>query len=144
MISNNLKVQNLINRDFSDEESSVFENFNQRLLGTKWNVKKDVISTNDFSLNKDANTKRSILRMRSIASEYDIFNINGPMLNRARLFMHSLQCTKNLAWDDVLEEEKIREWRNIVKQYNSSHPIELEKSFGGCMYRLKRYVWCSY
>ena len=56
---------------------------------TKWNINKDVISTNDFSLNKDAKTKRSILR--SIASEYDIFKINGPLLNRARLFMHSVQ-----------------------------------------------------
>ena len=44
--------------------------------------------------------------------------------------MHSLQYTKKLAWNDVLEEEKIMEWRNIVEQYNSSHPIELDRSFG--------------
>ena len=91
LISNNLKVQNLINRDFSNEEFSVFENFNQKLLGTKWNINKYVISTNDFFLNKNANTKRSILR--SIASEYDIFNINGPLLNRAILscILYSVQ-----------------------------------------------------
>ncbi|XP_066981068.1 uncharacterized protein [Macrobrachium rosenbergii] len=54
-----------------------------KLLGMIWNRRSDTISTRKLCLDEKATTKREILQ--SIASNYDVFNINGPLLNRARL-----------------------------------------------------------
>ena len=59
-----------------------------------WDTKKDVIYAPKYKLNADACTKRQILS--SIASNFDIFNISGPILNRSRIFMHDLQCKREL------------------------------------------------
>ena len=54
-----------------------------------------MIFTKPITLNPEADTKRTILK--SIASQFDIYNYNMPVLNRSRLFMHSLQCDKTLS-----------------------------------------------
>ncbi|XP_066950858.1 uncharacterized protein [Macrobrachium rosenbergii] len=84
-----------------------------KLLGLKWNRELDTLSTFPIVLETSASTKRSILR--SIASNFDLYNINGPVFNRARLFMHGLQCDKSLGWDDILPAEKLKEWKCICK-----------------------------
>ena len=63
-------------------------NEENKLLGLRWNTKKDLIYTNSISLNAAATTKREILS--SIASQFDPFGYNTPILMRARLFLHSL------------------------------------------------------
>ena len=79
-------------------------------------------------LDFDAQTKRTILS--SIASNFDLFGFNLPILNRARLFMHKLQCTKSINWDSVLEDKLLHEWKLIVRQVNSSQPLEISRSVG--------------
>ena len=89
-----------------------------------WNFcEKDKISTNQISLNLNDFSKRQILQ--SLASQYDLYNLNGPLLNR--LFVHKLQCEKNLGWDEKLCSETLIEWHNIVRQANSSPPIEVSR-----------------
>ena len=61
-------------------------------------------------------TKRLVLK--SIAEIFDIFNYAGPLLNRARIFMHSLQLREDLAWDTTLPAEMCNEWGNVCKQFN--------------------------
>ena len=100
-----------------------------KLLGIKWNKSTDIIYTKPIDLNTDACSKRQILS--TIASQFDLFQFNGPLLNRARLMLHDLQCDKELGWDETLSDDLLKEWKNIVKQANSSMPIQINRSFGG-------------
>ena len=82
-----------------------------KLLGLLWDRVADTISVRKLELDQNAKTKRSILS--SIASNFDVFSFCGPLLNRARLFMHGLQCAKEVGWDECLQHDQIREWVNI-------------------------------
>ena len=99
-----------------------------KLFGLMWDRRRDVIFTRPITLDSEADTKRAILK--SIASQFDIYNCNMPVLNRSRLFMHSLQCDKTLGWDDVLTPDLKREWRNICRQVNLTPKIEVDRFIG--------------
>lgn len=99
-----------------------------KLFGMKWNRLHDTLTTPPIRLNSAANSKRTMLS--SIAENFDVFQINGPLLNRARLFIHKLQCDKNLSWDTVLNSELLNEWKNISKQVNSSKSITIDRFIG--------------
>ena len=101
----------------------------KKLLGINWDQVNDTIFTDKLSLDLNANTKRKILS--SFASNFDIFSFNGPLLNRARLFLHSLQCDQNLDWDQSLSDELLNEWRKVAKQVNQSPPIVIPRNVGG-------------
>ena len=116
----------LVNAKFNVDEPEL--KVSTKLLGMIWNCERDTISTNPITLNLKACTKRQVLQ--SIASQYDIYNLNGPLLNRARLHIHKLQCEKDLGWDDKLCPETLNEWQNIVRQANSSPPIEVSRFVG--------------
>ncbi|XP_068207533.1 uncharacterized protein [Palaemon carinicauda] len=75
-----------------------------------------------------AGTQRSILS--TLNSIYDIFNIYGPILNRARLFLKKLQEDKTITWDSLLLETLKREWTLIGKQVNSTPKIVIPRSLG--------------
>ena len=106
------------------------------LFGIKWDTKKDELSPNKKYLDITANTKRKVLR--TIAQNFDPYNIDGPILNRARLFMHGLQCQKHVGWDDILSLDQLQEWRNICNQVNAANPISISRYFGSrtAKYRL--------
>jgi len=99
-----------------------------KLLGMLWNKSRDTLSTPPMRLREDSSTKREILS--SIAQNYDIFNICGPLLNRARIFMHKLQEQPEISWDTRLNSDLLREWKNISSQVNSSPEIEIERCVG--------------
>ena len=99
-----------------------------KLLGLSWNRKKDCLSTRSIHLDTKANTKRTILK--TIAAHFDVFGFTGPILNRARLFLHTLQCDKSLGWDTKLSEESIKEWKNISSQVNSSPNVQVKRFVG--------------
>src|SRR5215469_6149033 len=84
-----------------------------------------MLATKKIHLHVMANTKRLILQF--VAKNFDIFNFNLPLLNRARLFLHGLQTQKELGWDVKLSSEQIREWQNICKQVNSLPNIEVPR-----------------
>ena len=113
------------------------------LFGLKWNTAEDTISIQKVPLDEKANTKRKVLM--SIASVYDPHNYEGPILNRARLFLHALQSDKKLGWDKPLESSLQNEWNNIVKQFNSSPPISIPRFIGSRdgKYRLIAYTDAS-
>ena len=99
-----------------------------KLLGLVWNREHDTLSTRKLSLDKTAFTKRTILS--SLASNFDVYLFNGPLLNRARLFMHRLQCMKDLDWDDRLSSDLMKEWSCICRQINNSPEIEIKRCIG--------------
>ena len=99
-----------------------------KLFGMLWNRKDDTIGPNQINLNSTANTKRSILS--SLNAVYDIFNYYGPIMNRAKLFFHKLQCDKGLDWDTVLSSELVNEWKRICCEANKTPIISHQRFFG--------------
>ena len=134
-ITNDVELQVEIDAKF-DIETPI----ESKMLGIMWNRVDDTLSVSKLYLDAEANTKRSVLRC--IASNYDLFNFCGPLLNRARLFLHELQCDSQLGWDDILHNSKLKEWRNIAKQLNSAERIKLNRFVGhrGDTYRLIAYT----
>lgn len=122
-ITNDQNLQRDI--DIKREENTPEE---VKLLGLIWNRELDTLSTRPFALDTAANTKRLILK--SIASHFDIYGFTGPILNRARLFLHALQCDKNVSWDKKLSEDLSREWKNISKQVNATPEIKVKRFIG--------------
>ena len=121
--TNNEVLQRQVDRDQESETPSEV-----KLLGSIWDRVNDTLATKPICLNESANTKRSVLQ--TIASQYDIYNFNGPILNRSRLYMHKLQCNRELGWDDKLSPSLQNEWKNIVKQANSSPVIKIPRKVG--------------
>lgn len=126
-------VQQLVTNDSTlqtkiDEKQGSITPDCVKLLGLQWDRNTDELFTQPINLDKNANSKRLILK--TIASQYDIFNIQGPCLNRARLFLHSLQCDKTLEWDTVLSDKLLKEWNLIVRQANRSDPIKIDRHIG--------------
>ena len=98
---------------------------NVKLFGLKWDRINDTLSTQKLMLDISANTKRLVLK--TIAMNFDPYNFNGPVLNRARLFMHRLEIDKSLGWDTELSADQIREWHNIAKQVNLTPEISVPR-----------------
>lgn len=99
------------------------------LLGILWNRVSDELSTKPINLDVTANTKRTILS--TIAAQFDLYNFNCPLLNRSRLFLHDLQCNKELTWDEKLPQITVRQWQNIAKQANSAPVLTVKRCVGG-------------
>lgn len=110
--TNSLNLQSRIDTDLSVDEITPPT---VKLLSTMWDRVSDELYTRPISLNIAANTKRLILQ--SIASQYDVHNFNGPLLNRGRLFLHKLQCDRDLSWDQKLSTDAIKTWKNIARKF---------------------------
>ena len=122
-ITNSKHLQDIIDDDFVSDTPVI-----NKVLGVEWNRTHDTLNPPKYSLNIDAQTKRQVLQ--SIASNYDTNNLNAPMLNRARLFLHQLQCRPDLTWDSKISKDQQREWRNISRQVNASQPIAIDRCIG--------------
>ena len=101
---------------------------NNKLFGLTWDRSSDEIFTKPICLDSNANTKRSILK--TIASQFDIFGFNMPLFNRCRLFMHNLQCQRNLGWDQVLSSDLQKQWKIICNQINKAPPLKISRYIG--------------
>ena len=123
-VTNEPNLQKLLNEsdDSAKMDSCV------KLLGMQWNTKCDLLGIPSVTLDKTANTKRTVLQ--SIASNFDLMGLSLPILNRARLFMQKLQCQKALGWDEELSVEQRRVWVNIANQVNNTPAIAVERFVG--------------
>ena len=99
-----------------------------KLFGHFWNREDDTIFSKKLYLDDQADTKRKILS--SLASNYDIFNLNAPLLNRARLFLHQIQMDSTVDWDTILGEKEINEWKNISRQVNNAEVLPIPRCIG--------------
>ena len=98
------------------------------LFGMQFDRIQDKIAANPLHLELTADTPRLILQ--SIARNFDIFNINVCILNRARLFMQTLQTTPNLNWDLSISREQKAEWSKIARQVNATPQIFIPRMVG--------------
>ena len=111
-----------------DESSEEQTPEHVKYFGMSWNRIEDTLSPVKLQLNPDAKTKRQILS--SLHSIYDLFNMYAPLLNRAKLFFQNLQKDKNLQWDTVITPDRIRDWKMITKQANSTPDISVPRFVG--------------
>lgn len=100
-----------------------------KIFGLLWNTIDDSLYPPKFKLNVNSLTKRQILS--DIASNYDLLQMYGPILNRARIFMHELQLRTDLGWDTELSPELLKQWSKIAKQVNHCPNLSIPRSFGG-------------
>lgn len=110
------------------ESSGCSSGGESKLLGMRWDTDRDTLYSSKLFLDPAASSKRLVLR--TIASNFDLFNIGGPIMNRAKLFMHDLQCQSKLGWDAELGREQIRDWKNISKQVNETPQLSIERFIG--------------
>ncbi|XP_068224897.1 uncharacterized protein [Palaemon carinicauda] len=122
-LSNDMSLQKEIDKIQETETPT-----KSKLLGLEWDRMSDTLSTKPIQLDINSSTKRKVLS--TIASQFDLLNFNGPILNRARLFLHRLQCRPELDWDEKLTAPLINEWKNICKQANSAPSVEFPRNFG--------------
>ena len=122
-VSNDPNLQKELDRDLEESTPQVC-----KLFGLLFDRVNDTLSTKPLYLNPDANTKRLVLK--SIAKNFDVFNMYGPQLNRARLFMQDLQIKHKMSWDTTLENRLQNEWKNIAKQINDSEKVQLRRYIG--------------
>lgn len=121
-ITNDVELQKHVDHDREVTPPKV------KLFGLMWDRDNDTLLTQKLVLDRTATTKRTILS--SIASNFDVFSFNRPLLNRSRLFMHRLQCMEDLGWDDKLTGDQLREWVNICKQVNNVPEIPVQRCVG--------------
>ncbi len=94
------------------------------VLGMKWNRVTNQISAPVHKMNVNVSTKRQILK--ELNSNYDLMNMNLPVLNRAKLFLRSLQLDSKINWDDHIGSKRIQLWNMIVNQYNAYEPAKIQ------------------
>ena len=122
-VTNDLQLQNELDAQHQQETAKEV-----KLFGLRYDREKDTLSTMKLHLDPAAATKRKILA--SLASNFDLLQFAGPILNRARLFVHGLQCSQDVGWDDVISDSQEKEWRCISKQLNAAIPIKIERFVG--------------
>ncbi|XP_068227415.1 uncharacterized protein [Palaemon carinicauda] len=122
-VTNDTEIQEEIDNSSGEKTSR-----SVKLLGLLWDRVDDTLSTKPLVLDGEANTKRNVLK--TIASHYDVFGFTLPILNRARLFLHKLQCDSSCTWDSKLPDAEIKEWKNICRQANSSPSLGIRRFVG--------------
>ena len=124
----------------TSESESVTASDPVRLMGMYWYRDEDLLSNIDIRLDSNASTKRGILR--SIAKNFDIFNILLPLRNRAKIFMQQLQLKTSVKWDEILDEESMKKWKLISKQFNKIPVVKVKRFLGkrGDSYRVIAYM----
>ena len=123
MYSNLPILQESLDRSLNQETADIV-----KVLGLSYNRITDTLYASKVSLKENADSKRKVIS--SIAENFDVLQTCGPILSRARLFAHSLQCTKRLDWDQKLPPEKIKEWKNICAQVERSREVEIARYVG--------------
>lgn len=103
-------------------------NNSTKLLGLVWEREQDNLCAKNTKLDETASTKRKVLA--TLHSIYDPLGFNVPSLNRARFFLHKLQCDANLTWDKVLDDSRRKEWKLIAKQFNSGRNPTIPRCMG--------------
>ena len=89
----------------SFQTASFNDNINERTLGVKWHVTKDVF-TFDTVKEEDA-TKRDILK--TVASIFDPAGFVAPFLVTGKIFLQELWRLK-VDWDDRITKSQDKQW----------------------------------
>ena len=120
--TNSPHLQNSIDAEYSIETPN-----DVKFLGLNWNRSDDTLSPKAINLDKNANTKRTVLS--SLNSIHDLFGLYTPMLLRARIFMQKV-LTMYDNWDEKFSPEVQSEWVLICKSVNAVPVICIPRFIG--------------
>ncbi len=110
-ITNDTAYQNTLNNIHNENSES-----QTKILGMIWDKNNDTIRAVDYKMSNQAATKRMVLS--ELQCNYDLIGLQLPIKNRAKLFLRDLHSDSSLDWDTNIGENRIKTWRQIVKQYN--------------------------
>ena len=79
-------------------------------------------------LDSSCKTKRTILQ--TCARNFDPNNYLLPLLNRAKLYLQSIQNDTSLGWDEEIEQDRLKEWVLTAEQLNRSDEYEIDRYIG--------------
>ena len=127
-VTNVEKVQEKMDSSSGEETPEILP-----LLGMRFNRISGEISCAQLHLDPAADTPRKILQ--SLNKNYDIINLNLPLLNRAKLFVQEIQSlgpspSSPLKWDNPISQEKLTEWGNIARQLNAAPQLKIDRFIG--------------
>ncbi len=114
---------------------------NVKVLGMIWNRLNDTFQAPSYSMELNVKSKRDVLR--EINRNFDLMGTNIPLLNRAKLFLRELQGDSKLTWDTSLNENRLQEWRNIVRQFNEYESVVVSRSMGDRTDSYELCVFCD-
>ena len=114
-------------RDWSSDSKQFMEfvpqtdqaaNFNQKVLGIKWNLSNDTLSVpgNSTDKSKQVSTKREVLH--TMACIFDPIGFFAPTVLKAKIFTKIL-WNERLDWDLKLNDGSQKEWLEISEQLGS-------------------------
>ena len=99
-----------------------------KLFGMEWDRVEDTFQPKKVYLDKEANTRRLILK--TYAENFDPLGYSLPILNRAKVFIHQLQCDRSLSWDDPISSDLFKEWKLICRQVDSTRDLKVDRGVG--------------
>ncbi|XP_045165238.1 uncharacterized protein LOC123529096 [Mercenaria mercenaria] len=97
------------------------------VLGHTWNYEIDTLSIKRPNIQSENSnlTKRFILKV--IASVFDPLGMYTPTLLKGKLLLQDL-WKKSLSWDDVIEDEKIKEsWSEIISDVSKISKFSFQR-----------------
>ena len=91
----------------SFQTASFNDNINERTLGVKWDVTKDVFTIDTVKVKEGGVTKRNILK--TVASIFDPVAFVTPFLVTGKIFLQELWMLK-VEWDDRITKSQCKQW----------------------------------
>ena len=108
-ISNDKDVMNSLpvaERAKSFQNASFNDNINERTLGVKWDVTKDVFTFDTVKVKEEDITKRNILKI--VASIFDTVGFVAAFLVTGKIFLQELWRLK-VDWDDSITKSQCKQ-----------------------------------
>ena len=109
-ISDNKDVMNstpVTERAKSFETASFNDDINERTLGVKWDVTKDVFTFDTVKVKEEDVTKKNILK--TVASSFGPDGFVAPFLVTGKIFLQELWRLK-VDWDDRKSKSQCKQW----------------------------------
>ena len=95
-----------------------------KVLGMKWDHKKDVIFLQKLDFDSATVTKRLVLSR--IASVFDVLGLFNPITIRGRILFQQL-WKLGIHWDDPLPPEELQTWLQIQEDLLHLHELKLPR-----------------
>ena len=128
-IGMNLREWTSNNKSFNESIDSCdrVDGNSAKVLGLKWDRKKDEIHIPITQKVIVGNTKRMVLQ--TIASIFDPLGFFSPIVLPGKVFLQEL-WQKKIEWDETLPPELISKWKSIVQNMERIHTMPIPRYVG--------------
>ncbi|XP_066919514.1 uncharacterized protein [Clytia hemisphaerica] len=105
-----------------------------KVLGVTWDKESDELCFQLKSLASLKPTKRNVLR--ALASIYDPLGLINPIVLTLKLYFQKL-CLSKIDWDTPIEGDLLCEWQNLVKDFEYTQEIRVERAYSSVKQNVK-------